>query len=57
VPAGTTAAGVPIAAELMSGWAGAQPVVLRTLYRAFAAEVTRTIVGWAISLTPTLGPY
>jgi hypothetical protein len=57
VPAGTTAAGVPIAAELMSGWAGAQPVVLRTLYRAFAAEVTLTIVGWAISLTPTLGPY
>ncbi|MBG0567816.1 hypothetical protein [Actinoplanes aureus] len=36
----STVAGVPIAAELVSGWAGVQPVALRTLYRAFAAEVT-----------------
>jgi putative transposase len=35
-----TVAGVPIAAELAEGWAGAPPVSLRSLHRAFAAELT-----------------
>jgi putative transposase len=36
----TTVAGVPISAELLSGWAGARPVTVRTLYRAFEAQMT-----------------
>lgn len=35
-----TAAGLAIADELAAGWAGAEPVSLRTLQRAFAAELT-----------------
>ena len=33
-------AGVPIADEFVTGWAGMAPVALRTLQRAFAAELT-----------------
>ncbi|MFI7221450.1 Mu transposase C-terminal domain-containing protein [Micromonospora maritima] len=36
----STAAGLTIADELAAGWAGAEPVSLRTLQRAFAAELT-----------------
>jgi putative transposase len=35
-----TVAGVPIPDEFVQGWVGAEPVTLRTLQRAFAAEVT-----------------
>ncbi len=36
----STATGLTIAAELAAGWAGAEPVSLRTLQRAFADELT-----------------
>ncbi|MEU6206097.1 Mu transposase C-terminal domain-containing protein [Micromonospora musae] len=36
----TSIAGVPIPAELLSGWAEARPVTVRTLYRAFEAQMT-----------------
>jgi putative transposase len=36
----TSVAGVPIAEEFVQGWAGAAPVALRTLQRAFAKQVT-----------------
>jgi hypothetical protein len=36
-----TAAGVPIADQLLAGWAGAEPVALRTLQLAFSRETSR----------------
>ncbi|MFI7072829.1 Mu transposase C-terminal domain-containing protein [Micromonospora sediminicola] len=36
----TIAAGVPISPDLLSGWTGARPVTVRTLYRAFEAQMT-----------------
>ncbi|MFD1544828.1 hypothetical protein [Nonomuraea guangzhouensis] len=40
----TTAAGAPIDADLLQGWAGAPPVALRSLYRAFTEELTPAFV-------------
>ncbi|MFC4005944.1 hypothetical protein ACFOY2_01830 [Nonomuraea purpurea] len=40
----TTAAGAPIDADLLQGWADAPPVALRSLYRAFAEELTPAFV-------------
>ncbi len=39
----SSAAGVPIPEEFVQGWAGAAPVTLRTLQRAFAAEMTPAV--------------
>ena len=40
----TTVVGVPIDAELLAGWASAQPVTVRTLQRAFTQELTPAFV-------------
>src|SRR4051812_10532686 len=40
----TTVAGVPIDPVLLEGWAGAQPVGERSLYRAFERELTPAFV-------------
>ncbi|MEV6348373.1 Mu transposase C-terminal domain-containing protein [Actinoplanes sp. NPDC051851] len=45
----TTVAGVPIDDEFVQGWSGSAPVSLRTLCRAFAAELTPAAVAAAAS--------